>query len=77
MSQVTVRRPLRELDLCNQLRFKPHSFFISSFVKAHWVRFRSGKLASGQASICAPMFVFEGIVRSDMALQERACGSQR
>jgi CYTH domain-containing protein len=27
-------------------------FFISALVKAHWIRFLSGRLANGQVSIC-------------------------
>jgi hypothetical protein len=27
MSQVTIRRPFGELDLCNQLSFEPHTVF--------------------------------------------------
>ena len=48
MPQVTIRRPFGELDLCGQLRLEPQQFFISSLVKAHWVRFRSGRFANGQ-----------------------------
>jgi hypothetical protein len=50
MPQVTVRRPFGELDLCDQLRFEPHTVF-HFLVKAHWVRFFTGRLANGQASI--------------------------
>jgi hypothetical protein len=53
MPQVTIQCPFDELDLGDQLRFEPHAV-LHLFVKAHWVRFRSGKLASGQASICSP-----------------------
>ena len=27
MPQVTIQRPFGELDLCNQLRFEPHTIF--------------------------------------------------
>src|SRR5262249_59989956 len=32
-------------------------FFISSLVKAHWVRFFSGRLANGQVSISKPLIL--------------------
>jgi Protein of unknown function (DUF3309) len=45
---VTIRRPLGELDLSTSSGFSHTQFFISSLVKAHWVRFFSGRLANGQ-----------------------------
>lgn len=41
-------------------------FFISSLVKAHWVRFRSGRLANGQLSSCSPLNL--------VATSRRSCG---
>ena len=41
--QVTIWCPFRKLDLCDHTQF-----FISSLVKAHIVRFFSGRLANGQ-----------------------------
>ena len=32
MSQVPIRRPFGELDLCDQLRFEPHTFFTSTLM---------------------------------------------
>jgi len=55
MSQVTIRRPFGELDLGDQLRFELQQFFISSSVKAHWVRFFSGRLPNGQVSVASPL----------------------
>ena len=55
MSQVTVRRPFGELDLCDQLGFEPHAVFHLFLVKAHWVRFFSGIFANGQLSISNPL----------------------
>jgi hypothetical protein len=44
---VTIRRPFGELDLGDQLSLSHKQLFISSLVKAHWFRLRSGSLANG------------------------------
>ena len=43
--QVTVWRPLGNSICATSLGFSQPQFFISSFVKAHWVHFFSGRFA--------------------------------
>src|SRR5215468_295588 len=43
-------------------------FFISSLVKAHWVRFFSGRLLNGQVSISSPLNL--------LATSRRTCGTK-
>jgi hypothetical protein len=51
MTQVAVRRPFGKVKLSNHLRFKPDAVLHLFPRQRPWVRFFSGRLANGQASI--------------------------
>ena len=47
MSKVIIRRPFGELDLCNQLRFEPHTACHLFLGQSPLARTCSSRLASG------------------------------